>query len=156
MRDFGLFAVFASFFLFFFILGIAVYVLAALGLYTMAKNRNIENAWVAWIPIAQLYILGRIIRTLKIFEYEVPQVELVLPGLAIAGAVLGVIPLIGQLIALAAFIVNLFALHKLYSMYRPDQAVMYLILSVVLPFMGAVFIFIMRNDKPVEEWAREA
>jgi len=155
MREFGLFAFIASFFLFFFLIGIVIYVLAALGLYTMAKNRNIENAWVAWIPVAQLYILGRIIRTLKILDYDVPQVELVLPGLAIAGTVLGVIPLIGQLIALAAFIVNIFALHKLFVMYRPDEAVMYLILSVVLPFMGAVFIFIMRNDKPVEEWAQE-
>ncbi|NBG87846.1 hypothetical protein ISALK_04970 [Isachenkonia alkalipeptolytica] len=61
------------------------------------------------------------------------------------------IPMIGGLIGLAAFVNNIFALHKLYTIYRPDEAVLFVILSVVLPFMGPIFLFIMRNDKPVNE-----
>jgi len=135
------------------VLAIGSYVLAALGLYTMAKRRNIENPWVAWIPVAQMYILGKLIRTLNIGSYEVPQVELVLPGIAIAGVVLGAIPLIGTVIAIASAVVSLFAIYKLYNMYRPDQATLYLILSIVIPFMGPVFLFLMRNDDPVNEYA---
>ncbi|MEN1760274.1 hypothetical protein [Anoxynatronum sibiricum] len=149
--EYGIAALFGTFFLFFFLIAIASYVLAALGLYTMAQKRNIENPWVAWIPVAQLYILGKVIRTLNIGGYEVPQVELVLPGIAIASAVLGMIPLIGTVISIAAAVVSLFALHKLYKLHRPDQAVLYLLLSIIIPFMGPVFIFLMRNDAPVFE-----
>lgn len=148
---FGVFAVIASFFLIFLVIGIVLYVLGSIGLYTMAKNKNIENPWIAWIPIIQVYILGRIIRTLKIGEFEIPQVELVLPAIAIGGTIFSPIPMIGGLIGLAAFVINIFALHKLYTIYRPDEAVLFVILSVVLPFMGPIFIFIMRNDKPLKE-----
>lgn len=39
-------------------LSIAAYVLTALGLYTMAKRRGINKAWLAWIPIGDSWILG--------------------------------------------------------------------------------------------------
>ncbi len=152
---YGIFAVVASFFLIFLVVGIIIYVLGAIGLYTMAKNKKIENAWLAWIPIVQLYIMGKIIRTLKIGEYEIPQVEVVLPLVAVGGTIFSPIPLIGGLIGIVALIIELFALHKLFTIYRPDQAIVYLIISVVLPFMGPVFIFIMRNDEPIKENTEE-
>ena len=34
------------------------YVLLALGMYTIAKRRGIANAWLAWIPFGQSWILG--------------------------------------------------------------------------------------------------
>lgn len=150
---YGIFAIVASFFLIFLVVGVVIYVLGSIGLYTMAKNKRIENAWLAWIPIVQLYIMGKIIRTLKIGEYEIPQVEVVLPLIAVGGTIFSPIPLIGGLIGIVALIIELFALHKLFTIYRPDQAIVYLIISVVLPFMGPVFIFIMRNDEPVVESA---
>jgi len=151
--DYGIAALFGTFFLFIFLIAFASYVFVALGLYTMAQRRNIENPWIAWIPVAQLYILGRVIRTLNIGGYEIPQVELVLPGIAIASAVLGMIPLIGTVISIAAAVVSFFALYKLYKIHRPDQAVLYLVLSIIIPFMGPVFIFLMRNDAPAFEEA---
>ena len=36
------------------------FVLGAWGLYTLAKRRGIQKAWLAWIPIADLYVLGSI------------------------------------------------------------------------------------------------
>ena len=41
-----------------------------------------------------------------------------------------------------------FALHKLFTIYKPDQAVLWLVLSIILSFMGPIFIFIMRNEEP--------
>ena len=149
IQNVALLAFLGSFFLLILFLALASYVLAAIGLYTMAKNRDIENAWIAWIPVVQLYIIGRLIGTLYIGSYEVPQPELVLPGIAVAGSVLSNVRLIGGLIGIASLVVNLFALHKLYSIYRPDQATLYLVVSILLPFMGPVFLFIMRNDEPV-------
>ena len=37
---------------------VAAYIFLALGLYTIAKNRRIRNPWLAWIPVANLWLLG--------------------------------------------------------------------------------------------------
>jgi len=37
---------------------IAAYVLTALGLYTIAKRRGIKRPWLAWIPVADMWLLG--------------------------------------------------------------------------------------------------
>ena len=38
--------------------GIAMYVLTALGLYTIAKRRSIHHAWLAWIPGINSWLVG--------------------------------------------------------------------------------------------------
>ena len=39
-------------------MGIAAYVLTALALYTIAKRRGLNHPWLAWIPVANAWILG--------------------------------------------------------------------------------------------------
>lgn len=39
---------------------ITLYVLGSLGLYTIAKRRELNNAWMAWVPGLSLWILGSI------------------------------------------------------------------------------------------------
>lgn len=43
-----------------FVLQIATYVLTALSLYAIAKRRGISKPWLAWIPVADVWILGSI------------------------------------------------------------------------------------------------
>jgi hypothetical protein len=38
--------------------GLAGYILLALGLYTIAKRRGIRNPWLAWIPLGQSWMMG--------------------------------------------------------------------------------------------------
>ena len=40
------------------LMGIAAYVLTALALYTIAKRRGLNHPWLAWIPVANAWILG--------------------------------------------------------------------------------------------------
>ena len=40
------------------LLSIAGYVLTALALYTIARRRGLKNPWLAWIPIADCWLLG--------------------------------------------------------------------------------------------------
>ena len=40
------------------LIGIATYVLSALGLYTIAKRRGLNHPWLAWIPVASAWIVG--------------------------------------------------------------------------------------------------
>lgn len=42
------------------VIGIGVYVLQSLSLYTIAKRRGIHKPWLAWIPVGNMWILGSI------------------------------------------------------------------------------------------------
>lgn len=42
------------------VVGLVLYVLKAVGLYSMAKRRNVGGAWLAWIPIGQYWVAGAI------------------------------------------------------------------------------------------------
>lgn len=57
-------AALAGFYVVYFLLIIAIslisYIFASLGYHTMAKRRGIEKAWLAWIPVGELWILGSI------------------------------------------------------------------------------------------------
>ena len=40
------------------LLGIATYVLSSLGLYTLASRRGIAKAWLSWVPVLNVWIIG--------------------------------------------------------------------------------------------------
>lgn len=39
-------------------MGIVLYVFRSLGVYTIAKRRDLNHPWLAWIPVADAYLLG--------------------------------------------------------------------------------------------------
>ena len=43
-----------------FAFSVAMYVLGAVGLYTIANRRGITNPWLAWIPVGNMWILGNL------------------------------------------------------------------------------------------------
>lgn len=53
----GLMAFIAAFFVFFLIIGLAMYVYYALAFQTIAKKTNTPNDWWAWIPILNIVLL---------------------------------------------------------------------------------------------------
>ena len=144
----GFFALLGIFLFIFSFIGIALYVVFALAFHKMAVNAEVENAWLAWIPILQWYILAKIIKSLKIADYEIPNLQFVLPGATLLVMALNRIPVIGSLLSIANYVLLLFALNKLYKMYKPDQAMLFTILSIfVFPIP---FIFLSMKDlKPI-------
>lgn len=50
--------VFAGILLFALAIGLVFYIFQSLGLYKIAKRREIHHAWLAWIPVASDWILG--------------------------------------------------------------------------------------------------
>lgn len=40
------------------VISLITYVLLAVGLHSMAKRRGIRNAWLAWIPVVNVWVLG--------------------------------------------------------------------------------------------------
>lgn len=146
--DYGALAVWGAFMGLFFILVAVMYILFAYGLYTMANRRNIENAWLAWIPIGQFYTMGEVIGPLKIGDFHVDKPGLYLL-LGMAGCmVLAQIPNVGIIFSLAMTILTIGALYYLFSGYTTENTpLLYTILSfVTLGFLAAVFIFIIREN----------
>lgn len=137
------------------ILGIIAYILMAVGLYMMAKKQAIQYDWLAFIPIAQMYILGKLIKNLKLFNYDIPSIELVLPIGALIMAVLGRVPVLGFILCLAFAILFFAALYKLFTIYKPvENAKTMLVISIVSilisGLMIGVYVFILRDAKPLE------
>ncbi|MFL0245723.1 hypothetical protein [Candidatus Clostridium stratigraminis] len=148
---FAFLAVWSFIFFLFLAIGILLYIFTSMGLYKLASNQKLENPWLSWIPVANMYILGKLIKNLKLDTLEIPSIELILSLGFFAVLILRFIPLFGWIIGAAYTVLCILALYKLFKIYRPDQAVLWIILSIVLPFMGPIFIFIIRNDSPVSQ-----
>ena len=141
----------------FFIVGIALYLLFAAGLYGLAENEKTGNEWFAFIPILQLYIIGKILKVVRIGNYRIPQLELVLPlapiALAIAGRILDIIPFLGGLLTfllnLAYTVFSIIVMYNFYKRYRGDKAMLMTVLSIILFFMGPIYVFNLRKSRPL-------
>lgn len=129
-------------------MGIALiaHILMALGLYRMAFNKGIENPWLAWIPVGNLWILGNLIETIDFGDRKFDNAGLILA----VGTFGSFIPMIGPLVGIVYAIVLLMAHYKLYKMYAPGNQVLFLILSIFFPgIVASILIFVIRNNTPV-------
>ncbi len=148
----GAFALFAGVFLFLIfiliVVGFLSYLLFALGVFKMAKNKNCKNPWMAFIPFVNFYTLGQILEPLNIFGKDIKNAPLVLMVLSLASLFISPIPVIGQLLSLAIVIFMYMVFYKLYEMYS-NNASIYIILSIIFPGIGvAIIVFLLRNNKP--------
>jgi hypothetical protein len=157
-------------------IGIAAYVLMSLGLYRMAKNRGNENAWLAWIPIGNAYIMGYLSEASPYVKKKFPKMHVIYP--AVMGIYVAVIiafqiifsfsvPFwtgissgffgysIASMIAMVIFIwlfalfiavLAYFVLYHIYKTYDPNNAVLYTILSIF--GLSSIFLFVIRNKTP--------
>lgn len=140
----------------FLVIGIVLYVLMAVGLYGLAKTEGIGNEWFAFIPILQLYIIGKILKEVKISTYTIPSLELVFPlapiAVYIVDKVFNIIPAIGGLLSLilnlAYLAFTLIVLFNFYKRYKGEQATLMTVLSII-PFMAPIYIYTLRNSKPL-------
>ena len=155
--------------------GIAMYVLTAVGFHTVAKRRGIPNPWLAWIPIADAWLLGSISDQ---FQYvtrgKVTNRRKILLGLSIGSLCFGlvvyivalittvlgagsgetfgivmVLSLVTGLINVVLSITNLvftqIALYDFYTSAYPENNVLFLVLGIVFAFLRPFFVFFNRK-----------
>ena len=73
-------------------LGVLMYILQALALYTIAKRREIKKPWLAWIPVVNVWILGSVSDQYQyVVKRQVKNKRKILLGLNIAMAAIGVV-----------------------------------------------------------------
>lgn len=140
---------------FFILLVIAVvfYVLKSFALQTLAANRGIENPWLGWIPIADLYIMGLLVKEMDVFGYHLDNLGLWCPVIFVGGGILVNIPVLGALICVALLVFAALFAYKLFEIYT-SQAVLYTVLSILL-CLFPVFLFIIRNNNPIGSTPQE-
>ena len=85
----GMGALAAAFSGVFLVVGLAFYVYYALALMTIARKTGVEPAWLAWIPIANLYLMWKISET---------------PGWSWLLIIGGIIPFVGGVLLLAGML----------------------------------------------------
>lgn len=135
----------------FIIVGIVFYLLFSFGLYTMAQRRNLENPWMAFIPIAQFYTMGEVIGPVKIANFDVDQPGLYLLIGAVALWVLSLIPVLGIIFSLASAVLMGGALYFLFSRYTTDSTPIILtVVSILFLIPGPIIVFALRNKDYIE------
>lgn len=135
------------FMLLFVVLLLIGYIPFSIGLYRMAMKCGVENPWLAWIPFANLYVIGLIIRELKFQNYDIPRPELVLPVAAALNIVIGNIPFIGPLYSLAVLLLSGLALYRLNMLFKKDSALLFTLLWLV-PLVGPFLILSVSKYDP--------
>lgn len=158
--------------LFTMIVSLVIYVFRSLGLYGMSKNAGISNPWLAWIPIGNLWCIGSLAEKSNLYYgKEKGAWSKLLPAFAIAtflflplilliaviaglyeslAAVLLIlfIYLLMMGVALALTVMTYVALYKVYRLFDPDNATLYMILTVFVNISQPIILFILRNRFP--------
>lgn len=138
-----------GFMLLFLLLGLVFYILFSLGLYTMAKRRDLPNPWLAWIPFAQIYTMGEVIGPVKLGNFNVDQPGLYLLVAMLGLSVLSTIPILGPIFSLASMIVGIGAMYYLFSRYTTGNTpILYTVLGIAsFGALAAIFVFVIRNNE---------
>lgn len=151
------------------------YVLQALGMYSIAKRRGIRKPWLAWIPVVNVWLLGSISDQYQyVVKGKVRNRRGVLLGLQIAMYALAVVAVIAMSLSAAvpysapsvagvaiviyivcwlaaaaltvtAAVFQYIALYDLYISCVPDNAVLYLVLSILVNVTLPFFVFACRK-----------
>lgn len=131
----GLMAVFAVVFVIIAAFSILTYVLQSLGMYTIAKRREIKNPWMAWIPVASQWILGSIDDQYQyVANGKVTNRRKWLIGLGIVTCVLGIVS--GVTSTKAMF--ELMSLEPVLNGISDEQALSEEVVRTILPIVSKI------------------
>lgn len=150
--------------------GIASYVLSSLGLYAIAERRKLRHPWLAWVPIGSAWLLGSISDQ---YQYVVKgkatnrRKMLLALNVAIMVAYIGwMVCMVGSMIGgymsamlfgvvvgwllFGAVLIPLYiflyiAYYDLFRSCQPSNAVLYLVLSILIPVTLPFFVFFVRK-----------
>ena len=72
--------------------GLVMYILRSLALHTIAKRRGLQNAWLAWIPVGQEWIIGSVSDQYQyLTKGKIQNRRKILLGLQLAATVIGTV-----------------------------------------------------------------
>lgn len=167
-----------------FAVSVVCYIFNGIGLYTLAKRRNLNSPFLAFIPVANSYLTGEIaddinrtmnkkskyaktILALFIVSFLLPLVTIPfsivgtlvgsLVGLAVVSNIVSSLTTAVSVVVSVCCSVYLYiAYYKIYKEYAPDKAVLFIVLSILLPVTQPFIVFSLRNKiSGYELWCNE-
>lgn len=130
------------------------YIFGAIGIQTMAKRRGIENAWLAYIPIAQFFIIGSIFDNINAYKNKQTNYKIILLIIGLISSGSAIEPALSMLISLAFRGLYLYCLYFIYKDYANGSEVLFLILTAIFQ-LDYIFLFVFRKKVPVSMCFRE-
>ncbi len=160
------------------LLGIVSYVLTSMALYTIAQRREIQKAWLAWIPVFNCWILGSLSDQYRyVVKGQVKSKRKWLLWMNLLNLVLGLIStiwtvgivinaisfgefaapifqsllrvflLVGPMaiLGIAITVFRFMALYDVYMSLDPNNAVLFLVLSILVGIVEPFFLFFNRE-----------
>lgn len=130
------------------VLLVVFYLLGAIGLYGMGKRAGVKHSWLAFIPILNLYVVGKIIRKLKFFGITINRPEIFLPIATVVVSGLSPFDSLALVLQILLTVLLIFVQYNLIKLYRREEAGLYTVISVLVPFFYSILLFIFRNETP--------
>ena len=157
------------------IVALVFYIFQSLGLYTIAKRRGLQHAWLAWIPVGNYWIAGsiadqyqyvakgkiknkrKILLILSLASFAVAMVLQIVStvlmltatdatvAMSINATFLVIKNLCNMAIGLATLVFWHMALYDLYCSCNPDNSVLFLVLGIIFGCTIPFFIFFNRK-----------
>ena len=122
---------------------ITLYILKSIGLYVMAKKEGKDFAWLSFVPFGCLFSFGFITGKTKIFGIEVDHPEFLLPVLFASSYM----PYVGPIASVFFIFVYFAMLYRVYQTRIPNFATVLLILSIIVPLVSPLILFVIRNSR---------
>ena len=151
------------------LLALVSFLFKGMGLYRIAKRIAFEDPWRAFIPYFSRYIFSEMVkkdvvigkRSMKLKHYSIGYMllNLIAGFLVLASFLFVFIPIVGWiitgmlilLIITASTIVEVFTVHRFFEEYQKDKAVLFTVISVLIPFSVGFILFFMKNKPFVME-----
>ncbi len=117
------------------ILALIYYILGSIGLMKIADRTGEERSWMAWVPVLNIYLLGKLG-----FSNVVGWVMVVLFLLN------GNKTTSNSMFSLALSVLTIISFHKIYSKVSDKAVIMTVFTVLSLGLLGPIFLFMIRNN----------
>ncbi len=145
---------------------LAIYLMTAIALYLFAKDAGIENPWLSFIPLGNYFLMGNMAGELSLGNIRIKNTGLVLIIVSAASSSVSafnsifsnlieenvafalialVISGISLIISLAAGVFQGFVLYNIFRKYGENNALLFAVLSCIVPFALPIVFFYMRK-----------
>lgn len=127
------------------LISIVMYIFGALGLMALAKKNKLDNPWLAFIPIGNSYLLGKLgFEVYSSKEEKNPTLTWILFGASLASCIVG--SFLENIASTVTIVFMVLAYNRIYKNIIPQSATKYTILSF---FFGGIPFYV--NKELVKE-----
>ena len=133
---------------------VVVYILQSIALYKLANKNNLQNSWLAWLPVGNMYILGKL--GFEIYADDDKKNEVftwILLGCSAGSFLLDRLSVLDGLTSIASLGVLVFSVWAYYYIFNKinnKNAVLFTVLSAIFQ-IGGVILFFNKNRFSNEE-----